>query len=408
MSTGSNSLRGKAAIIGFGDSYCRKDERKTAFRLAMEATAAALQDAGIRKSEIDGLLTGRGPISDPRPQWNNVFASYAKMTPRYSTEITTHAAGMVGMIRHAALAVTSGTARFVLCVGADAAAGLTDPRSEAASIDLDPEFERPYGPILPTMYAQIASRLMHEYGMTEEHMAAVSVQCQNWATHHPYSAKGHKGRISIDDVLKSPMVASPLRLWNCAIWGPPGTGGAVIVTTSEIARSLNMTPLYLLGAGECQTHEYLTDRMGLRESSLAFGTLPNITTSACGVAAKAAYDMAGLAPTDMDVVQTASNFSHMVLMSLAELGFTNMHEAGDFVMSGATDIGGTIPANTNGGWLSFGQPGVSCVMDSVIETVRQLRGSALGVQVPDARIGMVHAAGGTSACHNALILGTER
>ncbi|EIF33001.1 acetyl-CoA acetyltransferase [Burkholderia sp. Ch1-1] len=405
MST--NTLRGKAAIVGFGDSYCERGEAKSAMRLAQEAVSRALDDAGLAKDEIDGLLTGRAPMSDQRHQWNNIFAAYNKITPRYASEITIHAAGMNSMLKHAALAVTSGVARFVLCVGADAVASLPSARAQIGGMDADPEFEQPYEPIIPTIYAQMARRLMHEYGLTEEDFSAVAVQCQEWAVHHPYATKAHKGLVTIDDVMRSPMIASPLRLWHCAPWGPPGTAGAVIITDAETARSMSERPLYLLGAGECQTHEYLTDRMALRQSRLPLGDLPNITSTGCRIAADTAYAMAGLRPADIDIVQTASQFAHVELQVLAELGFTDLRTSGEFVRSGATGPQGALPTNTSGGWLSFGQPGVSCVIDSISETIRQLRGDALGLQVKDANIGLVHANGGMQACHSIAILGRE-
>lgn len=401
-------LRGKAAIVGYGDSYCRRGEKKTALRLAMESIRGALDDAGLDKEDIDGLLVGRAPMSDMRPQWNNILAAYAKITPRYASEITIHAAGMNSMLKHAAMAVTSGVARFVLCVGSDAAAGLTNARAAIGGMDADPEFEQPYEPIIPSIYAQIACRLMHEYGVTEEDMSAVALQCQDWAVHHPFAAKAHKGRITIEQVMSSQMIATPLRLWHCAAWGPPGTGGAAIVTDIDTARRLSKSPILIMGSGECQTHDYLTDRMALRRSRLPLGELPNITATGCRVAADLAYRMAGLGPQDMDVVQTASQFAHVELMCLSELGFTRMEEAGAFVRSGATGPDGELPTNTNGGWLSFGQPGVSCVMDSLMEAVRQLRGEALGLQVPDTQFALVHANGGMQACHSVTILGRDR
>lgn len=400
-------LRGRAAIVGFGDSYATADKLKTPLRLAAEATRAALQDAGLEKKDLDGLLVGRAPGADPRPQWNNIFAAYIKMTPRYASEVTIHAAGINASLKHAAIAVTSGLARFVLCVNADAA-GLMDPRVTTASFDADPEFEQPYEPIIPSIYAQIACRLMHEYGITEEDMSAVAVQCQEWAVHHPHSARGGKGRVTIEQVMSSRMISSPLRLWHCAPWGPAGTGGAVIVASAEDAKAMCKNPLYILGSSECQTHEYITDRMALRSSHLPLGPLPSITSTGARVAGADAYKMAGLGPKDIDVLQTGSNFAHSELVALSELGFTNLRESGEFVRSGATGFDGHIPTNTNGGWLSFGQPGVSCVMDSIIEGVRQLRGVALGKQVKDPEIGMIHALGGMMACQSVTILGKSR
>jgi acetyl-CoA acetyltransferase len=403
-----HQLRAKAAIVGFGDSYCGNHERKSALRLAAEAARVAIADAGLAKDDIDGVLTGRAPGSDRRLQWNNIFSAYAKFTPTYSSEITIHAAGMNSMLKHAAMAVTSGVARFVLCVGADSDAHVSDKVKGVVDIDTDPEFELPFGLIVPSLYAQVARRLMHEYGITEEHLSTVSVQCQNWGVHHPYATKARKGRITIDQVMASPMVSSPLRLWHCAAWGPAGTGGAMIVTSVENAEAMTKRPIYILGSGECETHEYLTDRLALRSSRLDLGKLPNITTTGCGVAADLAFDMAGVGRDEIDIVQTASNFSHIELMALSELGFASKHEVGDFVKSGATDVGGSLPTNTNGGWLSFGQPGVSCVMDSLVEAVRQLRGEALGKQVEDARVALVHAVGGMTACNSVTILSTER
>jgi acetyl-CoA acetyltransferase len=400
-----SSLRGKAAIVGFGDAYSDPGQRKSAFRLGMEALRNAIADAGINKDDIDGVLVGRAPAYDSRPQWNNIFCAYAKLTPQYNTEVSIHAAGMNSMLKHAAMAVDAGIARFVLCLGVDSN-DFTDIRAAVAGVDTDPEFEAPYRPMIPAIYGQVACRLMHEYGITEEDMAAVSVECQNWGVHHPKAAKRDKGRITIDDVLSSRMVSSPLRLWNCAIWGPPGTAGAMIVTSSETARTLQAKPVYILGSAECETHEYITDRLALRHSRLPLGPLPSITSTGCRVAGKAAFEMAGVTHADIDVLQTGSNFSHSELIALSELGFTTLPEAGAFVRSGITGIGGKLPTNTNGGWLSFGQPGAVCVMDSVVEGVRQLRGQALGQQVPDAEVACIHALGGMMACQSVTILAT--
>ena len=222
----SKDLRGAAAIVGFGDVYCKPHEAKSPLHLAGLAVRAALADAGLQKNDIDGVLTGREPSGDERPQWQNILCGYLKMTPRYSTQVTIHAAGMNSMIKHAAMAVNSGIVKYVLCVGCDSISFL-NARVQIAGIDTDPEFEQPYEPVIPAIYAQMACRLMHEQGLTEKHLAAVSVACQKWAVHHPYAAKGHKGLVTIDEVLESRMIASPLTLWMCATFGPPGAAGAV-------------------------------------------------------------------------------------------------------------------------------------------------------------------------------------
>jgi acetyl-CoA acetyltransferase len=392
-----HQLRGSAAIVGFGDSYWARGDttRKTPLRLASEATVAALADAGLEKSDIDGVLTGRPPLADLRPQWQNIFCSYMKIVPRYASEITIHGAGLNAMLKHAAMAVTTGVARNVLCVLGDAP-GLVKMKS-STMMDADPFFELPYGPMVPALYAQIASRVMHEFGVTEDQLSAVAVQSQNWAVHHPYAAKAHMGPFSIERVNSSKMITWPLRLLHMAPWGPPGTGGAFVVTSAERAKSLSDHPIYILGAGECETHEYITDRMALRSGPEELGSLPNLTTTGCKIAAATAYEMAGLKPKDTE------------MLMLSELGFCDKHEMGAFIESGVIDVGGKIPTNTNGGWLSFGQAGAACAQDTVIEAVRQLRGKALGMQInPRPDVGVVHGLGGIAACHSVLILSTSR
>ncbi|MDP2661854.1 MAG: thiolase family protein [Dehalococcoidia bacterium] len=403
------TLRGKAAIVGFGDSYADEAHKKTPLHLAAQATRAALQDAGLRKDDLDGLLTGREPSADARWMWNTIFAAYVKITPQYSTQVNIHSAGINAMLKHAAAAVHTGLAKHVLCVSTDAAPLWIDPVKITPEIDADPQFELPYGPIIPALYAQAARRYMYEFGITEEHLARVAVSAQDWAIHHPYAAKAKFGKITMETVMNSRMIASPLRLWHCAMWGPGGTGGAFIVTTSERAQDMTDHPIYILGSGECVTHEYITDRLALRSSLLPLGKLPNITTTGAKIAAQRAYAMAEMGPWDADIVQTAGNFAHVPLLMLEDLGFCEKGGAGSFVDAGHIDFdGGDLPFNTNGGWLSFGQPGTNCVGDSLVEAVRQLRGCALGKQVPGAKRALIHGLGGMLACHSVTILGTER
>ncbi len=201
------------------------------------------------------------------------------------------------------------------------------------------------------------------------------------------------------------MVTSPLRLLHMAQWGPPGTSGAFIVTTAEREATLKGEAVLLLGAGECETHEYITDRMALRSGPEELENLPNLTETECNVAAKAAYGMAGLLAKDMNMAQVASNFAHVEMLMLSELGFCAKQEMGAFIQFGAIDVGGALPTNTNGGWHSFGQAGAAYAQDTVIERIRQLRGTALGKQVePRPEVGVIHGIGAVGSCHSVLVL----
>jgi acetyl-CoA acetyltransferase len=251
---------------------------------------------------------------------------------------------------------------------------------------------------------------MHEFGVTEEDFAEVAVQRQEWAVHHPKAAKRRHGLITVDDVMRSPYISTPLRRWMCATWGPGGTAGAFVVTSAERARRAGPAarPLYIRGFGTCTTHEYLCERINLRRSTVPLGPLPAITTTGAAHAAREAYAMADMTPADMQMAQLAGNFSHTVLVQLEDLGFAPKGRAMDLVRSGRMRPGGDFPVDTNGGWMGFGQPGISVAADSLVETVRQLRGEPLGLKAANApKRAMAYSAGGMLACHSALILATE-
>ncbi len=213
------------------------------------------------------------------------------------------------------------------------------------------------------------------------------------------------GPIDVEDVLSSRMVASPLRKWMCSAFRAFGTAVAFLVTTSFRARDCRTT-LPILGVGESSMNEYLIDKMSLRGIHPELGPLPSLTRSAAALAARDAFGMAGLDRSDIQIAETASNFAHVPLLALEDLGFCAPGEGPSFVADGHTSRGGRLPCNTNGGWMSFGQAGVSCVMDTIIELIRQLRGEALGLQVA-ASIGLAHSGGAIQASHSVAIIGTE-
>jgi len=402
------SLGRVAAIVGMGDAYASKEDIKDPLQLASEASWKAIREAGIKKSDIGALFTGRAPWADRRPQWNNIFASYLQLPVGLSTEVTVHGSGVNAMLGWAARAIETGDAEYVLCVQSDATPLFIDTVAVGVATDACPQFEFPYGPLIPTLYGQVASRYMHEFGVTEEDFAEVAVQHQDWGHRHPHAAKRKYGKIDLETVMSSPYISTPLRRWMCATWGPGGTAGAFIVTTAENAQKMGGNPIYLRGFGHLVTHEYLIDRMGLVESKYPLGDLPNLTTSALVHCANEAYKMADMTPSDVDTVQLAGNFSHTVLLAMEDMGFAEKGKGMDLVRSGRMAIGGDLPTNTNGGWMSFGQPGISCAVDSIVEGIRQLRGNALGEQIDDkAKVAMVHGAGGLWACHSATLLSTE-
>lgn len=401
-------LRSAAAIVGFGDAYANADNRKTANELAVEAAVAAIGEAGIRKQEIGGVFTSRKPLSEVGTQWNNIMSAHLQLTPDISTEVTSHGSGANGMLGYAAIAVNSGVIDYALCMSSDAGPLWNDLVADTAELDADPIFEAPYGPSIPSLYAQGAIRYAYEFDVTEEDFAQVAVTHQRWGVHHPHAAKRSKGDITIEDVLASPLIADPIRRWNAAMWGPGGSAGAFIVTTAERAADLVEDPIYIRGFGGCNTHEYVTDRLSLVESHRPLGALPNLTHTGAIRAAQKAYDMAELTPTDIGSVQCGNNFTHVAMMLMEDLGFAEKGNAKELVWSGRLDPGGDLPWNTNGGWLSFGQNGISSAVDPIVEGIRQMRGNALGLQLDKPGHVLTHALGGIYSCHAVTILSHEK
>ena len=393
-----------AAIVGMGDAYASVRDRKDPLQLAAEATYAALADAGIRKDQVDAVFTGRSPWADKRSQWSNIFISHMQMPVTLTSELTMHGAGLNATVHVAAQMIAAGRAEYVLCLQSDATELFVDAIPMGAEADADPQFEIPYGPTIPSLYAQAACRYFHEYGITEQDLADVAIANQRWGMHHPHAAKARFGEIDRDKVLASPYVSTPLRRWMCSTWGG-GTGGALVVTSVEKAKSARR-PVYVMGYGSATTHEYLGDRINMRSCRYpGLGTFPNLTHTATAEAARQAFEMAGIARSEIDMAQISVNFAHMGPIIMEDLGFAKKGRGIDLYREGRTSVDGDLPTDTNGGWLSFGQPGISCNMDSYVEAIRQLRGEALGLQpAKRPRTVLVQGAGGMLAAGGVTIL----
>ncbi|AQF53925.1 thiolase [Bordetella pertussis] len=396
-----------AAIVGMGDAYASMQDRKDPIQLAVAATHKALADAGITKDQVDAVFTGRSPWADKRSQWSNIFCSHMHMPVTITSEITMHGADLNATVAMAAQMIAAGRAQYVLCLQSDATELFVDAVAMGAEADADPQFEIPYGPTIPALYAQAACRYFHEFGITEEDLADVAIANQSWAMHHPHAAKARFGSIDRAKVLSSPYVATPLRRWMCSTWGG-GTGGALVVTSVDNARTAQ-DPVYVMGYGSATTHEYLGDRMNMRRCRYpSLGAFPNLTHTATAEAARQAYESSGLTPADIDMAQISVNFAHMGPLIMEDLGFAAKGRGMDLYRAGRTGVDGDLPIDTNGGWLSFGQPGISCNMDSYAEAVRQLRGNALGrAPARRPRTVLVQGSGGMLAAGSVTILASE-
>lgn len=398
------------AIIGTGMVIAREADgvKKTPLQLQVEAAVQALKDAGVTREQIGALFTARSPSSYHVWQFNQRVVNELKVCPTLTSEITSHGAGALGSLQYAAMALETGVVDYVLCTTGDASGLFLDSEAKVstnAAGEADPQFEAPYGPITPSLYAQVAQRYLYETSATNAHMAKVAVEHRKWALHQPYAAMRHKGEITVDDVLNSPMISSPLHLLDCAPWFRGGIATAVVMTRSDRALQHRPDPIYLAGIGQRITHEWITDRMGLWGVEPAEDR-PNLTRTGAVVAANQAYAMAGLSNKDVDLAQCSAPFTHFVLMMLEEFGYCAPGEAGAFVESGGIDYDGGRPFNTCGGYLSFGQSAQGLYL--LMESIDQLRGRAVGKQVPNPKVALVHGHGGPMACHTVALISNER
>ncbi|MBF6990810.1 thiolase family protein [Cupriavidus sp. IK-TO18] len=382
------TLRNKVAIVGVGESEIGKVPHMTGLGLNAQAARRALDDAGLRVSDIDGLLTAYS-FTEPYFMLGSVLTEYLGLKPRYCASLITGGASPAVMLKHAAEAIAAGQCNTVLvCAGENRATGQSRDSAVAALTAVGhPYFEVPYGASIPAMYAMIARRHMAEYGTTREQMAMVPVTSRRHALLHPNAHM--KAPLTMADVLESKAIADPLNMLDCCLISD--AGGAFIVTSAEHAKDLRSKPAYLAGIGEFHTHEHLICADSLTE----FGAKRSGET---------AYQMAGMTPADIDVAELYDCFSIVPILELEELGFCGRGEGGAFYADGHAALGGRLPVNTHGGMLSHAHAGAAGGLFGIVEAVRQLRGGLGPRQVEGAEVALVHSEGGILSSHCTAIL----
>jgi acetyl-CoA acetyltransferase len=293
------------------------------------------------------------------------------------------------MVGHAVAALQAGLCKVALVVyGAAPRNNPTEGIGQAFSLPGTPvAYDDPFGLPLPARAALAASRHMHLYGTTSEQLAEVAVATRKNAGLNPKAL--FRDPITIADVLASRMIADPLHLLDCCV--VTNGGGALVLTLEDRAAHLAKAPVYVLGAGEAVASETLA---GWPE----FGRMVSYESG------RRAYAQAGIAPTDVDVLQLYDAFTINVLLQLEALGFCADGEAGPFVEGGTLAYDGALPTNTDGGGLSSNHPGMRGIF-LVIEAVRQLRGEAGAAQVRDAEIALCNGTGGPFSASSTVILG---
>ena len=373
------SINGKAYIAGVYEHPTRKATDKSLAQLHAESALGALKDAGLTKDDVDGYFCagdapGLGPLS---------LVDYMGLKLKHLDATETGGSSYVLHVGHAAEAIAMGkcSVALITLAGRPRAEGMatgTAPRNYGSSAP-DVAFEFPFGPTVVNMYAMCAQRHMYEYGTTSEQLAWIKVAASHHAQYNEHAML--KNVVTVDEVVNSPMIADPLHRLDCCVISDGG--GAIIVTSPEVAKTLKRPLVKVIGAGEAPKHQ--------------MGGKIDLTYSGAVWSGPMAFEEAHVKPTDIKYASIYDSFTITVLMQLEDLGFCEKGKGGAFVSDGNLIAGtGKLPFNTDGGGLCNNHPANRGGLTKVIEAVRQLRGEAHpNVQVQNCDLALAHGTGGS-------------
>ncbi len=377
---------GRIAIVGVAESDYGRVPNMTELQLHAQAIQRALEDSGLRKSEIDGVFSSSDTLIEPTV----MLSEYLQLFPRYTDTTSIGGASFEAHLNHAVAAIRTGKCEVALITYASnelSSRGRMLGTGEWQTAIPEATYEAPYGNTLVGAYAMAARRHMHLYGTTAEQLAEIAVVARRHAGLNPLAM--YRKPITVQDVLDSRMIADPLHLLDCCVVSDGG--GAVLVTTEERARDLKQMPVFVLGSSEGHTHTHISQ-------------MPDLTVTAAAVTGPRAFDEAGVRPDQIDVAMIYDSFTITVLLLLEDLGFCRKGEGGAFVQNGRIALGGQLPINTDGGGLSSNHPGMRGIF-LIIEATRQLRGQCGPRQVKDAKLAVAHGSGGLLSSQATTILG---
>ena len=378
-----------AFITGAYDTAVGELPGSSCMGLHAEAAMGAVADAGLKLSDIDGVLCAYS-FTEPHLMLASVFCEYLGIHPGTCLAVQAGGASACIMVMQAAALVASGQCRHVLVVtGDNRLSGMSRDGAVAALSEVGhPQFERPFGISVPASYALVAKHYMNQYGVTSEQLAAIAVEHRRHASRHP---KAHKREpITVEQVLNSKMIADPLHMLDCCLISDGGA--ALVVSSREAARDTSGKAIEILGAGQGHTHEHIV-------------AAPSLVDFGCKNSSAAAFARAGVKASDIDVAQIYDSFTITLAVELESIGFFERGQAGIAAAAGELGLGGKLPCNTHGGLMSYAHSGAAGGMFHAVEAVHQLRGTADARQVQDAKLAFVHGDGGILSAHCSLVLG---
>jgi acetyl-CoA acetyltransferase len=377
-------VRGSVAIVGAAESDLGAVAAlMSPIDLMAQGVQRALKDAGLNFADVDGVFCATTQARTSAMS----LVEYLGLPNVYTDSTIVGGSSFEIHVAHAHAALEAG-----LCTVAVIAYGSTQRTvgRRASSVREYNPYETPFRPFLPaTAYALAASRHMHQFGTTREQLAEVAVAAREWALLN--QAAWEKKPLTIADVMNARPISDPFTVRDCCL--VTDGGGAIVMTTTERARDMKKPPVAVLGWGQSITHASIT-------------SMPDLTRTGAIASGAQAYAMAGVQPSDIDVLALYDAFTINTILFLEDLGFCEKGEGGPFVQDGRIGPSGDLAVNTNGGGLSYCHPGMYGLF-LLIEAVRQLRGECGRRQVAAADTALVHGNGGVLSAQATVILGTQ-
>ncbi len=372
------------SIIGVGMTQFGECWDKGLRELMAEAGVKAIIDAGVDGPDIDAVYGGNmsGGRLSGQEHIGALISDQSGLTPIPATRVEAACASGGLALRQAILSIMAGEHDIVIAGGVEK---MNDVGMSQVTTTLggaaDTDWEAAFGATFPALYAMMAKRHMHEYGTTEEQMAAVAVKNHENGAKNPYAQ--YPFEITIEKVMKSSPIATPLKLFDCS----PVTDGAaaVILARDDVAKKYSDSPIKILSSAQASDALALHDRASLTE------------LRAAKFAAKKAYDRAGVTSKDIDLAEVHDCFTIAEILAIEDLGFFPKGQGGPASAEGKTKRTGEIPINTSGGLKACGHPVGATGIKQAVEISWQLRGEAGGRQLENPEIGLSHNVGGSGA-----------
>lgn len=365
--------------MGVGQTQFGKLSDSSSRELVADAFREALSDAGLTRKDISTLIVCSGSNYDKQRSPAGIMAEYVGLNPTPTLHVEAACASSGVGVRVGWSMIMADLHDIVAVVGFQKMTELDAGEiQDVMSRSGDVMWESPFGPTMPAYYAMHARAHMKRYGTTEEQFALVSVKNHKYGAVNPLAM--FRKELTVEDVLASRVVASPLKLLDCCA---NADGAACVIMAGEkVARKITDNPVWIAG-------------LGLASSPMSLTSRSEFASFECSVhAAKQAYKMAKVSARDFDVAEVHDSFTSAEVIDYEDLGFCKKGMGGKLIQDGQTFIGGRIPVNVDGGLLAKGHPVGATGAAHIISVVKQLRNEGGPNQVPKAKIGLAHNIGG--------------